>query len=119
MSLAKLVNWYTHNLENMVNSMYKHDKGICFISVLFKPTLFSNDSLFLLQFYILLKVHLNFYSEFKNKNLNHVFKKKKITSSLRGTLKTQAGRFVSRFHEDKMANLTDLLKTEMWKQVIY
>jgi len=80
MSLAKLVNWYTHNLENMVNSMYKHDK------------------------------------EFKNKNLNHVFKKKKITSSLRGTLKTQAGRFVSRFHEDKMANLTDLLKTEMWKQ---
>lgn len=78
MSLAKLVNWYTHNLENMVNSMYKYDK--------------------------------------EHKNLNHVFKKKKITSSLRGTLKTQAGRFVSRFHEDKMANLTDLLKTEMWKQ---
>lgn len=117
MSLAKLVNWYTHNLENMVNSMYKYDKGICFILVLFKLAWFTNDSLFSLEFYILLKVHITFYSE--HKNLNHVFKKKKITSSLRGTLKTQAGRFVSRFHEDKMANLTDLLKTEMWKQVIY
>ena len=28
MSLAKLVNWYTHNLENMVNSMYKYYKGL-------------------------------------------------------------------------------------------
>jgi len=80
MSLAKLVNWYTHNLENMVNSMYKY------------------------------------YKEHNNSNLNHIFPKKKITSSLRGTLKTQAGKFVSRFHEDKMTNLTDLLKTELWKQ---
>ena len=68
--------------------------------------------------FFVIRFVLKLLTEHNNSNLNHIFPKKKITSSLRGTLKTQAGKFVSRFHEDKMTNLTDLLKTELWKQVI-